>query len=91
MSTTAFDQLITDMVQLAQYEGEMLAALAWQNLGLDDPEREENKTPRSMTLQFGAMLPLGFEQSQGRYNDSRCAELLSDLWTINQKLNQCAD
>lgn len=90
MSTTTFDQLITEMVQLAQYEGEMLVALAWQNLGLDDLDREEGEPPHSMLLQFGAMLPLGFEQSQGRYSDPRCEELLSELWVINQKLNPFA-
>ncbi|MBP2171655.1 hypothetical protein J2125_004951 [Erwinia toletana] len=58
-----FSTTITDMLQLADFEGDMLMALAYQTLGLDDLDEQvqiKAEMPFSMAVHYDVIYSLEF-------------------------------
>jgi len=61
---------LTDMLQLAEFEGEMLKALAWQRSGLDDLDEQIHlygELPLTMNIQINVIYNLEFGMVQNRF------------------------
>jgi hypothetical protein len=81
---------ITDMLQLADFEGDMHMALAYQTLGLDDLDEQvqiKAEMPFSMAVHYDVIYSLEFGRAQGRYLTSGCADMISSILTMSVRLD----
>lgn len=82
---------MADLLQLAEFESDMLTALAYENLGLDDLDENvhiNGELPVSMATQTDVIYALSFGMAQGRYLSLCCAEMVCSIQTLSLKLNQ---
>lgn len=82
---------MADLLQLAEFESDMLTALAYENLGLDDLDEHvhiNGELPVSMATQIDVIYALSFGRAQGRYLSLCCAEMVCSIQTLSVKLNQ---
>lgn len=81
---------LADLLQLAEFESDMLTALAYKTLGLDDLDEEVQvggELPYSMALQYDVIYGLEFGRAQGRYLTSGCADLVSSIRTVSVRID----
>ncbi|MCA1179567.1 MULTISPECIES: hypothetical protein [unclassified Pantoea] len=81
---------VADLLQLAEFESDMLTALAYQSLGLDDLDEEvqnKNEPPYYMAIQFDVVYGLEFGRAQGRYLTSGCADMVSSIRAMSVRLD----
>ncbi len=81
---------LTDMLQLAEFEGEMLKALAWQRSGLDDLDEQillYGELPLTMNIQINVIYNLEFGMVQNRFLGSGCDEIVESIRAMSIRLN----
>lgn len=70
---------LSDMLQLAKYECDMLTALAYQRFGLDDLDEQVHlygELPFTIAVQINVIYNLEFGMVQDRFLSSGCADLV---------------
>lgn len=75
---------IRDLFNLAQFESEMLVALAYKKLGLIELENERDVDVQ-ITREI-AMFTFEYGMDMGHYLNSNCAEMVHSIRTIELEI-----
>lgn len=81
---------VIDLLQLAEFECDMLTALAYERLGLDDLDEHvliDRELPVSVAAQMDVIHALSFGMAQGRYLSLCCKELVFSIQAMSVKLS----
>lgn len=81
---------LADLLQLAEFEGILLTALSYQSLGLDELDEAvqiDGESPHSMAVQHNVIYGLEFGRAQGRFLTTACADMVSSIRTMSDRLD----
>lgn len=81
---------VIDLLLLAEFECDMLTALAYERLGLDDLDEHvliDRELPVSMAAQRDVIHALSYGMAQGRYLSLCCKELVFSIQAMRVKLS----